>query len=442
MTPRRQQSRWHKFVVLYGMILTLFFTLLNLFPPEFLSLIGQKVYDSMLRSLPKSDGNVQPVIIDLDEKSLEEFGQWPWPRYRIALLLEKLNALGAQAIALDILFAEEDRTSLHVLQRELLKDLGVTLSFEGLPLSRSNNDQVLANALAKGPFVLGYNFLFKGKSDSAEPDIRPLEVVIRDNGIFSKEPSSLYAALGVTANIPLLASAAQASGFLNYPGDEDGLIRRVPLLMHYKENIYPSFALVTAMQVLGVKKVVLNTIGSQIESLDILGRQVPLDGKGNLLLAYQGPRHFFEYISAADVLNDAVKKERLENKIFLVGTSAAGLQDNHPTPLDPFYPGVEVHATIIANILNGHFLSRPLWSRGAELFSVFILGVASTFLLARATPFTSILFFLCGAVGSWYGSYLLMAKKGIFLNPLFALLILIINFALLSLLKYWRKKKG
>ena len=129
MTPRRQQSRWHKFVVLYGIVFTLFFALFNIFQPDFISLIGKKVYDSMVRLLPKNNGGMQPVIIDLDEKSLGEFGQWPWPRYRVALLLDKLNSLGASAIAVDILFAEEDRTSLHVLQRELFRDIDEPVDF-------------------------------------------------------------------------------------------------------------------------------------------------------------------------------------------------------------------------------------------------------------------------------------------------------------------------
>ncbi|MCB2183099.1 MAG: CHASE2 domain-containing protein [Desulfobulbaceae bacterium] len=442
MTYRRQQSRWQKFVVLYGAVFTVFFAFLFIFQPTFLSLVGLKVYDSMVRSLPQGNGAIKPLIIDIDEKSLDEFGQWPWPRYRIAFLLDKLNSFGAKSVALDVLFAEEDRTSLHVLQRELLRDTGVKLSFDGLvDESRSNNDHILARSLAKGPFVLGYKFLFEENSHSPEASLYPLEVIIRQNGAFSTELPSLYSALDVTANIPELSTAARASGFLNYPGDEDGVIRRVPLLMGYHGKIYPSLALAAAMKVVGTNKIVLETSENKVESLNLQGRRIPVDAKGNLLLSYKGRSHFFEYISAADVLNDSVDKERLAGKIFLVGTSAAGLQDIHPTPLDPVYPGVEVHATIIENILNEDFLSRPLWSRGAELFSILFWGFASTLILAGTRPLTSIVFFFLGSAGAWCGSYLLLAQKGIFLNPLFAILILIINFAVLSLLKYWREEK-
>lgn len=426
-----------KYVFLYGIILTLSFATVSIFQLDFFSLIGLKMYDSMVRSLPQNGINDQPVIIDVDEKSLREFGQWPWPRYRTALLLDKLNSMGATAIGLDIIFAEEDRTSLEVLQREMRRDLNIELSFD-LP-KMSNNDRILANSLVKGPFVLGYKFLFNEESPPQQ-SLQPLNLIIRGNGSPSSD-LSLNDAQGVIANITQLSQGVRASGFLNYPADEDGVLRRVPLLIGFQDRVYPSFALTAVMTALKTKNIYVNLEGNKIESIEVKGRKIPLHGKGNLLLNYQGQKNFFDYIPAADILKNRTARQRIENKIVLVGTSAAGLHDTHATPLDPLYPGVEVHATIVENIINSHFLSRPHWARGAELVSIIVMGALSTLFLSGAAPLVSIGFFFPACIGVWFGSYLLLAQGGIFLNPFYAILIVVVNFVFLSLFKYWREER-
>ncbi len=437
MRPNNRPSRWRKFVFFYGIILTLSFASVSIFQPDFLTLIGLKVYDTMVRALPQSGKNNQPVIIDVDEASLAEFGQWPWPRYRTALLLERLNSMGASAIGLDMIFAEEDRTSLEVLQREMLRDLNIDLSFD-MP-EVSNNDRILAASLKKGPLVLGYKFFFN-KEKSDQPPLHPLNLIVRESSA-SSSVLSLHDAVGVMGNIAELSQAVKSSGFLNYPADDDGVLRRVPLLISYQDRVYPSFALAAVMTALKAKHIYVNLEGNKVEFVELKGRKIPLHGKGNLLLNYQGAKKFFEYIPATDILNNRVAKERIENKIVIVGTSAAGLHDNHSTPLGPLYPGVEVHATIVENIINSHFLTRPLWVRGAEFVSIVVLGALSTLFLAGASPLVSIAFFLLACIGSWYTSYLLLVKEGIFLNPLYAILMVIINFVFLSLLKYWREER-
>lgn len=131
-----------------------------------------------------------------------------------------------------------------------------------------------------------------------------------------------------------------------------GFLRRVPLVMTYKDRIYPSLALAAAMRELQVEKLFVEMEGDMVESLRLGKKQIPVDNRGNLLVSFQRRKGGFDYISAADILNDAIDKDRLKNKTIFVGTSAAGLQDTHPTPLDPHFPGVEVHATIVGNILN------------------------------------------------------------------------------------------
>ena len=442
MRNDNQSRNWRRLVILSGFLVTSVFICTYLAQPTFFSLLGLKAYDAMLRSLPSEKRGREPLIVDLDEPSLAAFGQWPWPRYRVAKLLEKLNRAGAAAIALDMIFPEPDRTSLLLIQREMKRDLKIDFSIKGLPSGLEDNDAVLAGSLAEGPFVLGYSFSY---SENRNSDISPahsLNVAFRSTQASPLPLSHFIEPQGVIINYAELSQAASASGFLNALSDSDGVLRRMPLIVKYKGGYYPSLALAALLQAQAEDKVVLNTYKGKLESLSLSQRQIPLDEKGNLLLFYHGKRGSYEYISAADVLRDQVESGTFKDKIVLVGATAAGLHDFHVTPLDSFYPGVEVHATIIDNLLNGEFLVRPLWARGAELVALLGAGIMATLFLAWARPWMSALFFFGAGSGLWYGSFLLFKEQGIFLDPLYAMAAMIVNFILLSLLKYWREERA
>lgn len=429
------------FFLLYGFGITLLACFFFIYRPTLLSLFEYKVYDSMARALPQYGTRSDPVVVDLDERSLAEFGQWPWPRYRVAQLLDKLNRLNPRAVGLDILFAEPDRTSLHILQRELHRDFGVTLDAAGLPEQLANNDLALARILTQGPYVLGYKFLFGADTPAdREALLHPVPVATHLDGN-RMDDHSLFTARGVITNISELSSAVTSSGFLNYPADEDGVLRRVPLFIEYRDKIYPSMALATVMRALDLKTAILAMEHGRLQSV-LLGRlRIPVDPAGNLLLAYREGKPLTPSVSAADILLDRVERERIEGKIILVGTSATGLVDMHPTPVNPHFPGVAVHATVIDNILTGRFLSRPAWADGAELTLVVLLGLLSTFVLTTSSPVFSLFFLFSGSGAVWYGSFLLLREKSFFLDPLFPVLVLCINFAMLNLLKFWREER-
>ncbi|MHB1351514.1 MAG: CHASE2 domain-containing protein [Desulfobulbaceae bacterium] len=438
MTPGRTSPPWRGLILLHGCGITLLACVFFIYRPALLALAEHKVYDSMLRALPQHAATSNPVVVDLDERSLAEFGQWPWPRYRVAQLLDKLNRLKARSVGLDILFAEADRTSLHILQQELQRDFAATLDISGLPSELANNDRTLARVLARGPFTLGYKFLFSPDGPSAgEALLHPVSIATHSDE--KTAPPSLFSATGVIANIPELAGAVSASGFLNYPADEDGVLRRVPLLIRFGNQVYPSMALATIMQAMGKKTVVLNMAHGHPQSIKLGKHHIPVDTAGNLLLAFR--TGLPSSVSASDILRGTVARSRIEGKVILVGTSATGLVDTHSTPLHKHFPGVAVHATVIDNILSDRFLSRPAWANGVELGLVVLLGMLSTFILAEAQPFFSLLIVFCGGGGLGLGSFLLLREKAIFLNPLLPVVVLFVNFAMLNLLKFWREKK-
>jgi len=151
MSAKTETSRR---IALYGILFSFLLFGVSIYRPALLSIIDNKIYDVMHSSLV-GYGDPLPLIVDIDEKSLAEFGQWPWPRYHIAHLLEKLAGAGAASVGIDILFAETDRTSLKEVQRDLREGLGIELNLEGIPDRLHDNDALLAEVLGQGGRAAG-----------------------------------------------------------------------------------------------------------------------------------------------------------------------------------------------------------------------------------------------------------------------------------------------
>lgn len=440
LPARTRQER--QSLLIAGIILTAVIGVLYLSEPTFFRFLDNRLYDTLLRSTASGDVSALPTIVDLDENSLAEFGQWPWPRYRVALLLRKLKELGAAGIGLDMVFPEADRTSFVALQRDILKDFKIRGNLSGIPAPLRDHDRGLAAVLAQGPFVLGYKFILSDEErPRGEPFLHPINVLTvgRTNGFHDSD--FLFKAHAVVGNLKIFSSAAPASGFFNVAHDFDGILRRAPLLMVYNGQFYPSLALATLMRSLGTDQVTLKLTRAGVDSLQLGRTSIPLDSKGNLLIHYRGKSRTFKYISAADVLSDRIPRELIQGQLVFVGISAAGLGDTHAIPLDTVFPGVEVHATIVDNILRKDFLARPTWAPGLELFLILVLGVLSTLLLAWTGPACSVLALGGGALALWQGALWMLRTEGIFLSPLIPIIALAGNFALLTLLKYWQEER-
>ena len=440
MRSSRQSRNWRWLVVLSGSLVTSVFICVYLIQPPYFSLLGLKAYDVMLASLSSGKGSGEVLIVDLDESTLAELGQWPWPRYRVAQLVDKLNQAGAAAIALDMIFAEPDRTSLAHIQSDMKRDLEIDFSIANLSLKFQDNDAVLAEKLAQGPVVLGYSFSYNENLCSDVIPAHSLNVVFRST---SPQPLPHFIEpQSVVVNLAEFSQAVSASGFLNALSDLDGVLRRLPLIINFRGRYYPSLALATLLRTLPEEKVVLHVHRGKLESISLLQKEIPVDESGNLLLYYHGKQGSYEYVSAADVLQGRIPNDKFKDKIVLVGATAAGLHDFHVTPLDSFYPGVEVHATIIDNLLRGKFLQRPRWARGVEFVALLGAGILAAFFLAWARPWISLLFFVGAGFGLWSASFLLLKGQGVFINPLYAMAVMVVNFIFLTLLKYWREERA
>ena len=429
-------------LVALGILLTASVSVLFIIKPAFFIFLDHKIFDTQLRSVHSHETTSVPVIVDIDERSLMEFGQWPWPRYLVANLLDNVQKMGAASIALDIIFAEQDRTSLAVLKEEIRRDLDVDIPCLDAPDLLFDNDKILAEVLSSGPFLLGYKFSFSDKplESNKDPAHSVNIMLLSDSGLVPNSPALIRAA-GVIENLAELSTAAQGAGFLNFVPDEDSITRRIPLLIAYKGKIYPSLPLAAILEALNPKRLTLASQSAKEQFLYIDDKKIPLDGNGRLLIHYRGRKKAFSYISAADVLNGMVPRSALQNKIAFVGSSAAGLEEMRTTPLERAFPGVEVHATVADNILKGDFLARPAWAPGLELLFVVAFGLGSTVLLVWLRAWWGAVFILACGIGVWKGAEMTFRDSGFFISPLFPLIVLGVNFSALNLLKYWREEQ-
>ena len=370
---KKPTSRWQLFLPLLPVLIGVLLLIFDSAPQQALR---NNIFDQYQRWHPREYADVPLRIVDIDDASLAKLGQWPWPRTRIAELIEKLGAGGAAAIGFDVMFAEPDRTSpraaadLWQLQGRLRQDL----------ISLPDHDQVLADSLARGDAVVGFA-LERGKSAAAQ-------AVPRQKGrfIFSGEPPTnwLHTFSGAVTSIPLLEDAAKGNGALSFVPDGDGVLRRVPLVFQIGTTPVPTLITESLRVAQATRNVILKSAehGSGLAEVKIGDLTIPTTPQGELWVHYTKaqPQRF---VSAWKVLAGEVPHELLAGHIVLVGSSAQGLMDLRFSPFG-LIAGVESHGQAIEQILAGHFLERPSWARGVEALLLMVAGLGVGFLALRA----------------------------------------------------------
>ncbi len=306
-------------------------------------------------------------IIDIDEPSLLQEGQWPWKRHQLATLINKLYAAGTAVITLDITLAEPEDNPVDQVRRALPADqpeLAATLATLHALL---DGDQQLALAMQDKSVILGY--LFHPQLNFSKGQIKPALV---NNSIPLAQLSSL-AMQGYTANLAGLAASAAQNGFFTIRPDDDGVVRKSALLLEYDGKLYTSLALETARLYLGAEQEAVQVATAQVADVQAItevvfaGQRARTDARGQILIPYLGQQGVFPYISAADVLNEAAIPD-LTDAIVVVGTSAQALADLRTTPLQASFPGVEIQASLIHALMNPDTIPfTPEWSDGATL---------------------------------------------------------------------------
>ncbi|GJM04058.1 MAG: adenylate/guanylate cyclase domain-containing protein [marine bacterium B5-7] len=409
-----------KFFIYFGLGLVvagITISIYVLIPSQF-EVFDNKLRDMLFINRGAIEQTGQVVIVDIDERSLKEIGQFPWKRNDVAKMVNNLGAAGVSAIGFDIMFPEPDKSSPH----RVISELGIAdiVSKD----KQINYDELLASAVAKTPTILGYTFDFDGREiyKHIEAPKISANLIERNKGEFEYLPE----ADGVISNIPIIQDASSTSGFFNVWPDSDGVIRSVPLAIVYDSKVYPSLALELVRMAYQQEQLDIIYDASGVRAISIAGMEIPTDIYGQIAVNFRGPSSTFDYISAVDIIKGDFNPANIEGKIVLIGTSAAGLLDLRNIPYDTIYPGVEVHANVIDNIIAGDFLHIPAIASGINvvliLFLAIIIVMAIGYSSALALPFIiAVTAFLL----LYFINYLLFTE-GIILSifyPLFTLIL-------------------
>ncbi len=378
---------------------------LGIMPWPLLWQLEDFAYDTRLRMYPPEHSAAPLVIVDIDEKSLMEVGRWPWSRHLLAKLLDRLfEDYQANLVAFDMVFPEPDASSgLKVLERLLAENaLGDPVGPAEIPpalRAELDYDARFVQALQDRRVVLGYGFLNQADLNEATlGKLPPPNYVLSDFEGMDLSYQFLDAT-GYVANLPEFTEAAKGSGHFTSQPDEDGVTRRIPLFHGYRDRLYEALSLRVARLYLNAvpeMEIVDSGTGyARIEAFYLQGRRIPVDRYLRTLIPFRGERGGFPYISASDVLQGRVNAQQLApDSIVLIGTTATGLYDLRATPVGQVYPGVEVHANLIAGMLQNHLLENPPYMLGAEVLILLIIGLSLIILLPLLSPSWATIFTL------------------------------------------------
>lgn len=389
-------NKRHIYPVIAGLVLMSITIMVQLSQTGALKSIQQRMewlaYDVRLKATLPEQNIPDPriVIVDIDEKSLKAEGRWPWSREKIARLVDNLFSNNVAVVGFDVLFAEpETNPAQRVLEKlppqEKQRLAGALQSV----MPQLDADAKLAAELKGRKIVLGYTFRSGGQEAAGQ-----LPPPLMDGGDLLQD-SLIPAMPTYSANLPKLQQAAVSGGFFDADVDEDGILRRSPLLKSYDGKLYTSLGLEVARVYYDSEPIQINTVPLAdlvaVESVHLGGFDIPTDAKGRVIIPYRGPHPSFPYISATDVLRGTASQQALTGAIVFVGTTAPGLLDMRSTPMQEVYPGVEVHANIVSGILDQRFPVHPDWIEGADFLILLVLGVTLSLLLPLLSPLRALL---------------------------------------------------
>jgi len=407
-------------------VLLMLFHVSGVLPLPLVTKLEWLSYDTRLAMTMPNSMDERIVIVDIDEKSLKQQGHWPWSRDKLAHLVDRLfDDYQVRVLGMDVVFAEPDISSglqgMQTIQSQhFSQDYALRAAIEKLRPSL-DYDQLFANSLKNRKVVLAYVFL----QESATA-VGALPAPVLSAAYFKDQPVSLMQASGYTSNLANLQAQAYAAGHFNASPDQDGISRRLPMLVQYRGQVYEAFASAVARAASDTdgaraSQTALD-LDSDAEQLRIGQSRIPVSADMAALIPYRGAQGSFRYVSASDVLSNKVDKASLNNKIVLLGTTAAGLMDLRATPMQNVYPGVEVHANMVAGILDGKVKQNPAYTQGMEFILLLLIGSMLAISLPVLSPrLATLLTVLCLSV--YLGLNWLAWQVGNLVLPLAALLV-------------------
>ena len=407
------------------LVLLVAFAALRVWDPAPVEEIRIRTFDAFQRIDPRTKTQRPVTIVDIDDKSMEKLGQWPWPRTRIADLITELTRLGAVVIAFDVVFPEPDRLNPDAVAQSIRNlDEETRARLSSLP----SNDQVLADALRNSRVVLGESGL--------PEEITALDKSLPVTGLamLGEEPQKfMFQFPGLLRNVPVLEHAAAGRGLFTIRPERDGIVRRVPMIMLAQGLTMPSLSFEMLRVASGSGTILTRAEPAGIQSIGIKGIRIPTDKNGQLWV------HFARndasiYVPAINVLERNVSPAMIAGKLVLIGTSAVGLNDIKTTPVSRAMPGVEIHAQVLETALTGALITQPNYGLVLELITAVLFGLLVIVMAPLFGPITLVVLgavFATTLIGtSWYYyaqhrqlidfTYPLMSTTAIYLTLIFS----------------------
>jgi adenylate cyclase len=352
---------------------------LRIIDPGIIAELRVRSFDLVERVWPRAVDSARVAVVDIDEKSLAQYGQWPWPRHLVAELVRRIAQGKPRVLGIDILFAERDRLSPDEIAREL-PDLPPALASALAKLPPSDRD--LDEAIATVPTVLSLAPSHEEAARNSGPlRLAPIRQAGDDPTPFLKSYKSLV------QSQPDFRAAALAAGSDGVEPDADGVVRRLALAVASQHTIVPSFALEVVRVGGGERAIVIDTGALGIESFRIGSTTIPTDRRGRAILHFAPSQA--RYLSALDVLDPAFDPTELRGQVVLLGVAGVGIAGLRQTPLG-LVRAVDLHAQLIESILFGDLLRRPPFLDWFELAAALAAGLVVIWLLRYARPMRAV----------------------------------------------------
>ncbi len=428
-----------------------------------LDIVELKTYDLRFRSRGLIQPAHQVVAAVIDEKSLDREGRWPWPRAKIGRIMDILDQDGAKVIAFDIGFLEPDENNNLHLIRNIDRELQA-LGIENPELKQfmeeqrrlADNDLILARSIdrAQAKTILGYFFYMRKAFIQYGLDEKDIEDRLQTIA-GSKYPVIIYTqnhmpfepfrtAYAPVPNLPLLHQAADSSGYFNVePDPEDGIVRTIPLMYKCGQEVYAPLSVQAVWHYLDRPQMMIRVADYGIQGLQFGDRKVPTDEMGYMRINFLGPEKTFPHYPLSDILKEDFPMGTFKDKIVIVGATAIGLGDIRNTPFSSTgeYPGLEIHATVMENILQGNHVSKPRWSTVFDVMAILLLGLMTGFAIPRLNAVKAVmaavaLLILYFLVNRW-----LFVQNGLWLNLVYPLIAVVLIYTSLTVYHYLTEER-
>lgn len=402
-----------------SLALLLLLIAVQLSAPSFMVKIRNTSYDWFQRLQPRVYQEAPVKIIAIDDQSLEKIGQFPWPRTKIAEMIDKLQALGAKVIVLDMLFSEQDRTSPKELAKLFAQHSDLSQQLTSLP----DNDASLITAMNKANVVTG--FMMKSDDYSSQLPAVKGHIFIQGNS------PALTCFSNTINNLPNIEAAGKGNGLFSYIADEDGVVRTVPSLMCLQGRLYPSLSAEAVRLFKQQSQYIIETEksdnNSNIEKILIGDLPIIPNAEGYIWLHYT-PSLPERYIPAWKLLENIVEADEVKDKIIFIGVTAAALLDLRFNPFGYLIPGVEVHAQLTEQLLQSSYLTNPYWEDALVIALLLLIWWIFYKLNNNASGMRLVLICFIGIGFVITGSWLCFVKAHLLIDPAYPSLGIILLF--------------